>query len=103
VLHRPEGGGGAGGHPDPIHRRIASPSRLGSSRIRPARSDVIAPLDHAEIEEGPGGPASVVPGQHHVRMNMYIAQARSSRFEIVEELEAIDPQEPQVPMPAIAG
>ena len=61
------------------------------------------PADHAEIAEGPGGPAAMVPGQHHVRMRMYIAQARSGRFEIVEELDAIDPQESQVPMPAIAG
>jgi hypothetical protein len=29
-------------------------------------------------------------------MNMYIAQARSGRFEIVKNLEAIDPQEPQI-------
>ena len=35
----------------------------------------------------------MVPGQHHVRMNMYIAQARDGRFEIVESLGAIDPQE----------
>ena len=35
----------------------------------------------------------MVPGQHHVRMNMYIAQARNGLFEIVENLGAIDPQE----------
>ena len=45
----------------------------------------------------------MVPGQHHVRMNMYIAQARSGRFEIVESLGAIDPQERLVGTPAIAG
>jgi branched-chain amino acid transport system substrate-binding protein len=55
--------------------------------------DVIAALDHARIAEGPGGPAAMVPGQHHVRMNMYIAQARGGRFEIVESLGAIDPKE----------
>ena len=44
---------------------------------------VIAALDHAKIAEGPGGPAGMVPGQHHVRMNMYIAQAKNGRFEIV--------------------
>jgi urea transport system substrate-binding protein len=54
---------------------------------------VIAALDHARIDEGPGGPAAMVPGQHHVRMNMYIAQARSGRFEIVRSLGAIDPDE----------
>ena len=36
---------------------------------------MIAALDHAAVAEGPGGPAEMVPGQHHVRMNMYIAQA----------------------------
>ena len=54
------------------------------------QEDVIAALDHARIAEGPGGPAEMVPGQHHVRMNMYIAQAKNGRFEIVESLGAID-------------
>jgi ABC-type branched-subunit amino acid transport system substrate-binding protein len=67
------------------------------------QDDVIAALDHAEIAQGPGGPAAVAPGQHHVRMSMYIAQARSGRFEIVEDLGAIDPQERLVDTPAIAG
>jgi branched-chain amino acid transport system substrate-binding protein len=57
------------------------------------QEDVIAALDHAELAEGPGGPAAVVPGQHHLRMNMYIAQARGGRFEIVQALGPIDPQE----------
>src|SRR5438045_6041465 len=60
------------------------------------QEDVIAALDHAELTEGPGGPAAVVPGQHHLRMNMYIAQARDGRFEVVQELGAIDPQESSV-------
>ena len=60
---------------------------------------MIAALDHAAISDGPGGPAAVVPGEHHVRMNMYIAQARAGRFEIVERLGAIDPQERQVGAP----
>jgi branched-chain amino acid transport system substrate-binding protein len=67
------------------------------------QEDVIAALDHAAIAEGPGGPATVVPGQHHVRMNMYIAQARSGNFEIVESLGAIDPQEPPVGTPALTA
>jgi urea transport system substrate-binding protein len=57
------------------------------------QEDVIAALDHAKIADGPGGPAQIVPGQHHVRMNMYIAQARSGKFEIVKSLGAIDPNE----------
>ena len=68
-----------------------------------AQVDVIAALDHAEIAEGPGGPAAMVPSQHHVRMHMYIAQGRSGRFEIVEALGAIDPQESPVATPALAG
>lgn len=60
------------------------------------QTDVVAALDHARISEGPGGPAGMVPGQHHVRMHMYIAQARNGRFEIVKSLGAIDPKEPLV-------
>ena len=45
------------------------------------------------IAQGPGGPAEVVPGQHHVRMNMYIAQAKNGKFEIVKNLGVIDPKE----------
>jgi ABC-type branched-subunit amino acid transport system substrate-binding protein len=66
-----------------------------------AQEDVIAALDHAAIADGPGGPAAVVPGQHHVRMNMYIAQARGGRFEVVKSLGAIDPQENEVDTPAL--
>jgi ABC-type branched-subunit amino acid transport system substrate-binding protein len=66
------------------------------------QEDVIAALDHAQIADGPGGPAAMVPGQHHLRLNMYIAQARSGRFEIVENLGAIDPQERPVGAPALA-
>lgn len=71
--------------------------KLWEAAVREAGSleqaDVIAALDHARIAEGPGGPARMVPGQHHVRMNMYIAQARDGRFEIAESLGAIDPKE----------
>ena len=35
----------------------------------------------------------MVPGQHHVRMNMYIAQAQSGALKVVENLGAIDPKE----------
>ena len=66
------------------------------------QSDVIDALDHARITQGPGGPAAMVPGQHHVRMNMYIARARSGRFEMVRSLGAVDPQEQLVTSPALA-
>ena len=67
------------------------------------QDDVIAALDHARIAEGPGGPAEMVPGQHHVRMNMYIAQAKNGRFEIVKNLGVIDPQEAMVPSAGMPG
>jgi ABC-type branched-subunit amino acid transport system substrate-binding protein len=54
---------------------------------------VIKALEYAKIAEGPGGPAEMVPGQHHVRMNMYIAQANNGNFEIVKSLGIIDPKE----------
>ena len=68
-----------------------------------AQDDVVAALDHASIAEGPGGPAAMAPGQHHVRMNMYIARARSGSFEIVKDLGAIDPQERLVGAPALTA
>jgi ABC-type branched-subunit amino acid transport system substrate-binding protein len=67
------------------------------------QADVIAALDHASIAEGPGGPAAMVPGQHHARMNMYIAQARDGRFEVVERLGTIEPQERLVGTPIAAS
>ncbi len=57
------------------------------------QDDVIKALDHAKIAEGPGGPAEMVPGQHHVRMNMYIAQVKNGVFNIVKSLGMIDPKE----------
>jgi branched-chain amino acid transport system substrate-binding protein len=57
------------------------------------QEDVIKALDHAKISEGPGGPAEIVPGQHHVRMNTYIAQANNGSFKIVKNLGVIDPKE----------
>jgi branched-chain amino acid transport system substrate-binding protein len=35
----------------------------------------------------------MVPGQHHVRMNMYIARSEGGTFKVVENLGRIDPQE----------
>jgi len=67
------------------------------------QDDVIAALDHARIDESPGGPAAMAPGQHHLRLNMYIAQARGGRFEIVQDLGAIDPEEQLVETPVLTG
>jgi branched-chain amino acid transport system substrate-binding protein len=61
------------------------------------QAKVIAALEHSKIAEGPGGPAEMVPGQHHVRMNMYIDQASGGSFKIVKNLGAIDPNEAIVP------
>jgi len=57
------------------------------------QDDVIAALDHAKIAQGPGGPAEMVPGQHHLRLNMYIAQANNGKFKVVNDLGVIDPKE----------
>ena len=62
---------------------------------------VIAALDHAQIAEGPGGPAAMTPGQHHVRMHMYIAQARSGKFNIVKSLGPVEPDEELVAAPEV--
>jgi urea transport system substrate-binding protein len=71
--------------------------RLWETAVKEAGSlnqdDVINALDHAKISEGPGGAAEMVPGQHHVRMNMYIAQAKNGQFTIVKNLGVIDPHE----------
>ena len=61
------------------------------------QADVIRALEHAKISEGPGGPAEMVAGQHHVRMNMYIAQARDGRFQIAKELGVVEPREALLP------
>src|SRR5216110_3057483 len=74
--------------------------RLWEAAVKEAGSldqeDVIKALDHARIAEGPGGPAEMVPGQHHVRMNMYIAQANNGMFKIVKNLGVIDPKEQEI-------
>ena len=93
------GGGACSGLYRGLRLWAAAVAEAGSLK----QEDVIAALDHAQIAEGPGGPAAMVPGQHHARMNMYIAQARSGRFEVIESLGAIDPQEPLVPTPALTA
>src|SRR3954451_6647290 len=60
------------------------------------QDDVVRTLDHARIAQGPGGPAEMVPGQHHVRMNMFIARSVGGTFKVVKELGHIDPQECEV-------
>ena len=93
------GGGACSGLYRGLRFWAAAVEEAGSLR----QPDVIAALDHATIAEGPGGPAAMVPGQHHARMNMYIAQARDSRFEIVESLGTIEPQERLVGTPVVTA
>ncbi len=80
--------------------------RLWEAAVREAGSldqeAVIAALDHAKIAEGPGGAAEMVPGQHHVRMNMYIGQVRDGSIEIVKSLGVVDPDEAMVEARGIA-
>jgi branched-chain amino acid transport system substrate-binding protein len=64
---------------------------------------VVAALDHAKIARGPGGPAEMVPGQHHVRMNMYIGRVTGGALEVVEELGAIEPKESLVEAHAVSA
>ena len=35
----------------------------------------------------------MVPGQHHVRLNMYIAQVKNRALNVVKSLGAFDPKE----------
>src|SRR3954462_14973547 len=54
---------------------------------------VVQAMDHARISDGPGGAAEMVPGQHHLRLNMYIAQARRGHFDVIKSLGVIEPKE----------
>ena len=58
------------------------------------RDSVAAALDHAKIAEGPGGPAEMVPGKRHCKMNMYIAVAKEGNYDIVGRSNGlVDPKE----------
>jgi urea transport system substrate-binding protein len=58
------------------------------------RESVAAALDHAKIAEGPGGPAEMVPGKRHCRMQMYTAVAKAGTYEIVAKSDGlVDPKE----------
>jgi branched-chain amino acid transport system substrate-binding protein len=82
-------GSGCSGHYRALKLWEAAVNEAGSLN----QEDVIRALDHAKLAAGPGGPAEMVPGQHHVRMNMYIAHAQNGRFTIVKNLGLIDPKE----------
>ena len=48
-----------------------------------ARDESPPPSITRGSSHGPGGPAEMVPGTRHCRMNMYIAVAKEGEFEIV--------------------
>ena len=78
---------------------VPGPEALGGAkRRRPAdHPDVIGALDHARIAQGPRRPGrDGSPGQHHVRMNMYIARSEGGTFKVVKNLGHIDPKEGEV-------
>ena len=58
-----------------------------------ARDAVSAALDSASIKEGPGGPARVVPGTGHTEMNMYIAQSKGGKWDIISAENTVPPEE----------
>ena len=57
------------------------------------RDATSAAMDSASIENGPGGPARVVPGTGHTEMNMYIAQSSGGSWNIISSAEAVAPNE----------
>jgi len=70
--------------------------RLWASAVATAgnleQAKVVAAMQTARIADGPGGGAEMVPGQHHARMNMFIAQAQGGRFKVVQRLGMIAPK-----------
>jgi ABC-type branched-subunit amino acid transport system substrate-binding protein len=61
------------------------------------REAVSAAMDHAKLENGPGGGAEMVPGKMHCKMNMYVAQCKAegnkTRYDIVAKYDRVDPKE----------
>jgi urea transport system substrate-binding protein len=92
------GGGACSG----MHRGI----RLWENAVREAggldQAAVVEALDHAKVAVGPGGPAEMVPGQHHVRMNMFIGQVQDGAMRTIKRLGVIDPDEQVVPSAVLA-
>ncbi len=58
-----------------------------------SRDAVSEAMNGAEIPEGPGGPARIVPGTGHTAMNMYIARANGGKWDILSEEKMVDPAE----------
>lgn len=58
-----------------------------------ARDATSAAFDSAAIEQGPGGPARMIPGTGHCEMNMYVAQSVGGSWNIIQSDKAVDPKE----------
>jgi branched-chain amino acid transport system substrate-binding protein len=62
-----------------------------------AREAVAKTYDRAKLAGGPGGPAEMVPGKMHCKMNMYIAQCKAKNnktsYEIISKSSMVDPNE----------
>jgi branched-chain amino acid transport system substrate-binding protein len=58
-----------------------------------ARDAVSSAIDSAAIEQGPGGPAKMVPGTGHAAMNMYIAQSKGGKWDIISKADMVAPDE----------
>ena len=58
-----------------------------------AREAVSAALDSASIDHGPGGPSKVVTGTRHVAMNMYVAQSKGGKWDIISKADMVAPEE----------
>ena len=58
-----------------------------------ARDATSAAIDSAAIAEGPGGPSKMVPGTGHAEMNMYIAQSKGGKWDIISSETTVAPQE----------
>jgi urea transport system substrate-binding protein len=58
---------------------------------------VAAAMDTCKLENGPGGPAEMVPGKMHCKMNMYLAVCRlegdKTRYEVISKAAMVDPKE----------
>ena len=57
------------------------------------REAVSAAIDKASIAEGPGGPAKMVPGTGHVAMNMYVAQSKGGKWNVISKADMVAPDE----------
>ena len=58
-----------------------------------ARDAVSAAIDNVSIDQGPGGGAKMVPGTGHAAMNMYIAQSKGGKWDIISTADMVAPDE----------